>query len=251
MGNKRKYKQFQLVNKDDYIVYLRHLIYGVHGSLRLYKIYFNELEEIMSNLYSEDIEKVPFKDYEDIRLKLNGLSHVMLMYLADEQKVSCSYKRYRRMLEKNNICSEIEPLSDNIQGELQELLEVRNLSFHNPESMINASIEVLMKDIPKEERKNVQVDKNPELVIEYYEYYHIACLSSLVMAHDRRIQIYSMIFQQMKKDYSKLIGQSVRIITRQILEPCPLFDQRTIANQLSMKMQKGKFKDYKNILDAF
>lgn len=241
MGNKKVYKQFKLTTVDDYIFYLGYIMNDIQNGIVKYKRYKKELDNILKEYIERGEKKISTEKYQDINDKLLCTSHLLLKVCAEEQDVSYSYRKFRRLIEKSKLIEDWEPLDKTIQEYLEEFLQVRNWSFHNPESLINASIEVQSKDIPEEQKNQIKPNKNPEIYVNYYNYLDIAYLISLSIHTNRRLEMFSKVFQQVKKDYSKLIGSSVRIYMNYIDEPLKFLDERGMAIELSMKMQRGKY----------
>lgn len=180
-GAKQHFKQFGINSIEDACLVLGSLISRSIVHYEKYNEYASEANILLEN---SDAEYITAKDYDDINDKLLRRQHEMLKLCADHQPSSFSYKDLRILLEKKGYIST--PLSDEITGILNELLDVRNWTFHNPQSLMVAAKEVAEKNIPTELKGFAEIipQLNPVLVtkVERYELLMLASLT-LHMGH--------------------------------------------------------------------
>lgn len=144
MSNKGKhnYKQFTITTLEDGMIALGSLIVGVTVNLKKYKEYESELEKLLEK-YSEISNNsstevlVSAKEYDDINDKLLYRQREILKFVADCQKSSFSYIDFRKHLVKTKLLDSV--LDEETTKILNEFLDVRNWTFHNPQSMMVAN----------------------------------------------------------------------------------------------------------------
>jgi hypothetical protein len=146
-------------------------------------------------------------------------------------------------------------LSEDMEKTLKELLDVRNWTFHNPQSLMVASKEVAEKNIPDELKGLVTITPqlNP-IVVSRVEKYEVVMLASLVLHIQRRIEQFDAVLAKMKSDYQEMyntISEKMIIITPYgALSEVQYYDEYIIARlesmsndiaQLSMGIQKSQY----------
>ena len=178
----------------------------------------------------------------------------MLRFLADHQSASFSYIEVRKILVKKKLLKrEILPESNKI---LNELLDVRNWSFHNVQSMLTADLELAKNSVPKElrERAEIRPMLNP-VVVRKVKSYDWKMLEGFVEHNKIRGAQFDLILTEIKADYQSLMDElpeSFYMVTNRELSrevqylECEINAQkpnsagRNIA-LLSMGIQKGKY----------
>lgn len=177
----------------------------------------------------------------------------MLRFIADHQKSSLSYKYLRDLLVKNGYLKS--ELNNNIKKLLDEFLDIRNWSFHNPQSMLVASDEVAPKRVPDELKEFVKLTPqiNP-VIINRVKDYTIDMLASLVLHIGIRIEQFETILEQMKSDYQELFD-SMESRPLVIMPGCDMMEVQYInqyitsdvddagsdITQIYMAIQKSKY----------
>ena len=192
---------------------------------------------------------MPAKEYEDIKDKLWFRQHELLTVIADMQNSSFSYNNLRQMLTKKKYFAN--PLNEDIAQILNELLNLRNWTFHNPQSLVVASEEVAEKNLPDELKGFVvlQPQLNPVIVTKVKSY-SIQMLASLVLITKSRAEMFDKVLNSMKKDYQELydsienkpvllIGDKIQYIERNIVRE--IGDYASDIAQVSMAIQKSKY----------
>ena len=249
-GEKQHFKQFSIDSLQDACLALGSLISEASVHYGKYKEYSNEAELLLEN---SDAEYVAAKNYDDIKDKLLYRQHEILKLTADHQSSSFSYKDLRKLLEKKGYIST--PLSDETVELLNELLDVRNWTFHNPQSLMVAAKEAAERNIPPELKGIAKIvpQLNPVLITKV-EKYELLMLASLTIHTKKRIKQFDTVIKSMKADYQEMyssikdkpllmtsfgLSDEVQYIERYVtaqLTGC----QSDIA-QISMAIQKSKY----------
>lgn len=249
-GTKQQYKQFNIDSISDACLTLGMLITGVIVNLEKYKEYAAEAELLLE---SNVEEYIPAKAYDDINDKLLYRQREILKFLADHQNSSFSYINLRRLLEKKGYLSS--PLSVEMTQLLNELLDVRNWTFHNPQSLMVAAKEVAEKNLPDELKGIAQVlpQLNP-VIVKKVNRYELIMLVSLTIHAKRRTVQFEKNLASMKSDYQELyngIENKLFVMTQEGLSSEVQYAERFIDSgltdfssdiaQISMAIQKSKY----------
>ncbi|KAA0781923.1 hypothetical protein [Bacillus sp. BB56-3] len=194
-------KAFNLKSKNDYIVYLRHLIIPSYKSLSLYKKYLAQVEEIIENKkLNERPNSIISNDiYEESKAKLLFVANHLLNIYGDHSNFAMSYKKFREKAKKDKSISLILPnLDEETKSNLNNLNSMRNWGSHIPESLLISQIEL-----------------NPGLLSPPFNPFTVAIfencsaqwLLSLYEESLRNAELYQKIHTQMMLDYSALIEE--------------------------------------------
>lgn len=152
-GTKKQYKQFTINTVEDACLVLKSLIVPVIIDLEKFKMYSDEAEQILKQYNRKT--SIPADVYDSIHDKVLYQQRELLRFLADHQSASFSYIEVRKILVKKKILKrELLPESNKI---LNELLDVRNWSFHNVQSMLTADLELAKNSVPEELRERVEI----------------------------------------------------------------------------------------------
>ena len=199
-GTKQQVKQFSITCAEDACLVLGMLISGISVNLEKYKEYASEAESLLESIQEEF---VPAKEYDDVNDKLLYRQREILKFTADHQSSSFSYIDLRKILEKHKYISS--PLSEEVAAILSEFLDVRNWTFHNPQSLMVAAKEVAHKDIPDELKEIAQVTPqlNPVLIRKICRY-ELVMLASLTIHAQKRIEQFEKVLRSMKADYQEI-----------------------------------------------
>ena len=249
-GTKQQFKQFSITCVEDACLVLGMLISGITVNLEKYKEYASEAESLLE---STQEEYVPAKEYDDVNDKLLYRQREILKFTADHQSSSFSYIDLRKILEKHKYISS--PLSEEMSAILSEFLDVRNWTFHNPQSLMVAAKEAARKDIPDELKEIAQVTPqlNPVLIRKICRY-EIVMLASLTIHTQKRIEQFEKILRSMKADYQEIYdsiknkpflmtahGFSNRVQYVELNTTSGLSDYHSDIAQISMAIQKSKY----------
>lgn len=208
-GSKQAYKQFTINSCEDALSVLGVLIGKTIVDLEKFKEYAAELDLLIQK-YTVCVAKekipeilIPAREYDDVNDKLLYRQRELLKVLADHQSSSFSYFAFRNLLQKMGFLSS--DLSDDVTDILKEFLDLRNWSFHFPQSMLVASREVALKNIPDELKAYVEVKPqlNP-VIVPHTKDYDLPMLISLGFHAEKRIEQFELVLSAMKEDYSEI-----------------------------------------------
>lgn len=256
ISNKKKYKLLSFEKKEDFIYALFRLIIQVKSSLEQYKKYTSDLESDVEPFLKTEgsLENlfVSADSYNSIHRKLHDVSADLMKYIADMQDSSISYNMLRKIADRKKSIISLPSLSTDVVNEIKELLDVRNWSFHNPQSLYVADKEKFEKQIPDELKQFIDWNMtfNPIKIVLPTKY-DACCLVSLYLHASRRIKVFELILESMLKDYSALLGKKASI--EMIHDPgiTPFLSDSDRQIQLSMAIQKGQYsgslEDYRRI----
>lgn len=245
----KKWKQYGLNNKEDYLYVLYTLISNVVSALDRYQIHYKELDlYIYKNVkHDTSIDKYLYNPvdkytYHSFIEKIHDTSMSLIKYVADCQDSSISYLMFRKLIEKRTHEFGLSLIDTKIKEYLDDLRDLRNWIFHNPQSMLNAHKEMHTKGLPKELRETLKTEYrfNP-IIIDEYEYFELENLISLMLHMKKRIEIFNKILVQMTKDFEELYGEKISIEYNYIKEPKKYMDYSYSVAQLSMAMQKSRY----------
>ena len=197
---------------------------------------------------------IPANIYDSIHDKILYQQRELLRFMADHQSSSFSYISVRELLEKKGFLKS--SLTENSNKTLKELLDIRNWSFHNAQSMLVADLEMAKKSIPSEMVGSVEIKPmlNP-VVIRKVKTYTWKMFADFVFHNKVRLAQFELILSEMKKDYQEMYGflsdtafiqtssglsREVQYIEQEIENQNPKKAGSSIAS-LSMKIQKGKY----------
>lgn len=264
--SKKAFKQFELNTLEDGIYALGTLIASVIVNLEKYRAYCDEAIELAAHYYSKASSStsevlIPAKEYEDINDKLLYRQREILKYTADYQDSSFSYINLRKILEKKKYLSRT--LDVETCKILAELLDIRNWTFHNPQSLLTANHEVSEKSIPDWLIGLVTIEHqlNP-LLITRVTHYDYATLLSLLRHNEVRAKQFETVLASMKLDYSSMYANSSKrcavlecggvllsesgtfsaeVIYQDMLTIARLNDPSVDITMISMAIQKSKY----------
>lgn len=251
-GSKQQYKQYTINSIEDACIVLKGLIVPVVTDLQKFQEYSSEAKELLARYASA--RNIPASEYESIHDKVLYRQREILRFLADHQSSSFSYIGVRKLFEKKGYLKR--SLPEESTQILNELLYIRNWSFHNTQSMLVADLETAKKSIPPELAGMVEVKPmlNP-VVIHKVKNYNREMLEGFIFHNEIREKQFELILSEMKMDYQELfdslpvqayvitnqgISRSVEYIEHEILSATPERAGSEVAS-MSMKIQKGKY----------
>ena len=251
-GNKNQYKQFAINSLEDGCLVLKSLIVPVIIDLEKFRNYSDEAEVLLEKYKLDGF--IPANIYDSIHDKILYQQRELLRFMADHQSSSFSYISVRELLEKKGFLKS--SLTENSNKTLKELLDIRNWSFHNAQSMLVADLEMAKKSIPSEMVGSVEIKPmlNP-VVIRKVKTYTWKMFADFVFHNKVRLAQFELILSEMKKDYQEMYGflsdtafiqtssglsREVQYIEQEIENQNPKKAGSSIAS-LSMKIQKGKY----------
>lgn len=237
-------KIYKFETKEDYILYLRELIILAHKHMKNYKRYLENLEKyIKKNEYDKKPEALIKPEvYFENQDKINNTSTYLFNLFADDTAIAMSYKKFRRYANSKKtkeLQLGLDELSDEIQDIIMQFNNLRNWSSHVPESLITAHLEIIKKhDLENRFMSNYSTIGIPE-----FSAYEAAWLVDLLRENKNVYSGCSKIFQQMKRDYSKLTGSSMRIELK-VFPIRPIKDMD--VPKISFEIQKNSYEGIKN-----
>ena len=251
-GNKKQYKQFAINSLEDGCLVLKSLIVPVIIDLEKFRNYSDEAEVLLEKYKLDGF--IPANIYDSIHDKILYQQRELLRFMADHQSSSFSYISVRELLEKKGFLKS--SLTENSNKTLKEVLDIRNWSFHNAQSMLVADLEMAKKSIPSEMVGSVEIKPmlNP-VVIRKVKTYTWKMFADFVFHNKVRLAQFELILSEMKKDYQEMYGflsdtafiqtssglsREVQYIEQEIENQNPKKAGSSIAS-LSMKIQKGKY----------
>lgn len=161
----------------------------------------------------------------------------MITTFVDDANGAISYVRKRRLLEKTPY--KPQGLDQEVDGNMRELRDVRNWSFHLPQTNFVAMKEVYFKNLPKELRQYVKYEFNP-IKVGVQEKCSIKFLESLYLHAAKRIEVFETILNSMLRDFEDLLGEEVSVVEIQEA-PGGFMGASTVSAQLSMAMNRRKY----------
>ncbi len=251
MSNKQ-YKQFTINTMEDGCVVLKSLIVPVMVDLEKLKRYAIEAEELLLKYRIDGV--IPAEIYDSVHDKILYQQRELLRFIADHQSSSFSYIDVRELLvKKRYIKRELKEDNNRI---LNELHEIRNWSFHNPQSMLTAQLEFTKKSVPEEFFINPRIKAllNP-VVVYKVKSYNLKMLEGFIIHNKKRINQFEQVLQEMKDDYQEIyeslsdkpymmpsteITRKVKYVEHEVTNLDPKKAGSSIAS-LSMGIQKGKY----------
>ena len=259
-GTKKQFKQFSIDSIQDACLALGMVISGVIINLEKYKEYADEAEILLEN---SDAEYIPAKVYDDINDKLLYRQREILKLSADHQSSSFSYIGLRKLYEKKGYLKT--SLSDEMVTLLNEMLDVRNWTFHNPQSLMVAAKEAAEKGIPAKLKGIAKIvpQLNP-IIVQKIDKYELLMLASLTIHTQKRIEQFETVLNSMKSDYQEMfdsIEDKPLLMTAQGASSEVQYQDRFITSQfvgyqsdiaqISMAIQKSKYDGTDNVFNKW
>ena len=209
----------------------------------------------MLDQYKPD-DSIPARVYDSLHDKLLYQQRELLRFIADHQSSSFSYVAVRPLLVKKGFLKrEIDESNKKI---LNELLDIRNWSFHNAQSMTVADLEIAKKSVLTAFAESIEIKPmlNP-VVIRRVKTYSWKMLADFIAHNAVRSGQFEKILAEMKADYQEMYYQlpeapfmmvnfgagltrEIQYIEQEVFMQSPEKAGSAIAS-LSMGIQKGKY----------
>lgn len=253
-GSKKQFKQFSINSIEDGMLVLKGLIVPVITDLEKFKDYSKEAEHLLEKYKPED--SIPAKEYDSVHDKLLYQQRELLRFIADHQSSSFSYISLRPILIKKGFLKR--EISEESKKIMDELLDIRNWSFHNAQSMTVADLEIAKKSIPSVLAGSVEIKPmlNP-VVIRKVKTYSWDMLASFNTHNTVRSGQFEAILSEMKADYQSMyydlpdvpfmmtsfgsgLTREIQYMDQDVYMQKPTSAGSDIAS-LSMGIQKGKY----------
>lgn len=250
-GSKKIYKQFEINSLENGCLVLKSLLVPVITDLGKFKAYSAEAVQLFEKCKASGA--VVGYDYDSIHDKVLYQQRELLRFIADHQSSSFSYISVRQILVKRGYLKR--SLEERQAQILNELLDLRNLTFHNAQSLTVADLEIATKSIPGELKGAfIKPMLNP-VVTRKIDSYSIDMLEGFIQHNTIRADQFETILEEMKKDYQEMIenlpdndyiitglglGREVHYIEQIVTGMNPEDVGSKIAS-LAMGIQKGKY----------
>lgn len=254
----KHYKLFPLDSVEEGLQALGSLVSNVIINIKKYAEYLAELENLFDKYVSlQEKSKqeiyISAKEYDDISDKLLYRQREILKFTTDYQNSSFSYINLREYLVRQKYVNR--PLDLKTKKILSEFLDIRNWTFHNPQSLLVAAKESAAKRLPNELVDLVKIEPqlNP-VMIDNITHYDLEMLMTLKLHSNIRIEQFEVILENMKKDYSEMYdkiahkrfhfsnGQFTKdVIYQEIPRISRFYHQANDMAQISMAIQKSKY----------
>ncbi|WP_053984877.1 hypothetical protein [Niameybacter massiliensis] len=227
-------KVFKLQEKKDFIIYLNEIIARTYKCLHRYKEYLHEMDEYIKEHKKEGKEKIYIdnNDYGKFQDCISNIDGYIVNLIGDTQKESISYINFRTIIKKRknkgSLGFEIKDLDKEVEEMILHITKTRNWINHVPQSLL-CSEEKL-----RDEGKINFRDISP-IIIYMFEECELELLEDLYNQSEENYGYIKKIFSHIKKDYSNLIGESVRIFTK--YEKYPNSTRRATGTKLSAHVQ--------------
>lgn len=253
-GSEKQYKQFVINTIEDGMLVLKSLIVPVITDLEKFNDYAKEAESLLDQYKPDD--SIPARVYDSLHDKLLYQQRELLRFIADHQSSSFSYVAVRPLLVKKGFLKRV--IDESNKKILNELLDIRNWSFHNAQSMTVADLEIAKKSVLTAFAESIEIKPmlNP-VVIRRVKTYSWKMLADFIAHNAVRSGQFEKILAEMKADYQEMYYQlpeapfmmvsfgagltrEVQYIEQEVFMQSPEKAGRAIA-ALSMGIQKGKY----------
>lgn len=251
-GTKQQYKNFPINTLEDACMVLKSIIVPVIVELEKFEDYSVEAEKLLKSYNSSNA--IPADIYDSLHDKILYRQRELLSLMADHQSSSFSYIEVRKILEKKKFLKR--NLPEESRKILNELLDIRNWSFHNVQSKLVADLEIAKRSIPPELRNIAEIRPmlNP-VIIQKVKDYEWKMLKEFIIHNNIRNKQFSLILSEMKADYQELVNalpMESYIITCQNFDKNVQYIEQIITGMnsekagkkiasVSMGIQKGKY----------
>lgn len=251
-GKKQQYKQFTINTLEDACTVLKSLIVSSIIELQRFEDYSVEAEDVLQSC--DPSNNIPVDIYDSLHDKIIYRQRELLSLMADHQSSSFSYIKVREILEKKNFVRR--NLSEESRKTLKELLDIRNWSFHNVQSMLVADLEITKKTVPHKLRDIAEIRPmiNP-VIIRKVKDYEWKMLEGFTIHNKIRDKQFRLILSEMKEDYQEMVNalpvesymvtcQNLNRNVKYIEQIIPGMNAERAGSKIaimSMGIQKGKY----------
>lgn len=259
-GKNGNYKIYPISNVDDALSVIGNLIIAVDSNLDRYVFYTEKLKSLIAELQASKSSRPTYitsVDFDAINDCLLYRQREILKYVADEQSSSFSYKNVRKYILKQGYLAK--KLTDKDTQLLNEMLTLRNWSFHNAQSNYTASQQVAKNSIIPALKNHVAILPQLNPLIRYEnDFYDISFLESLLVHNLLRISQFTAVLSLMKIDYEEMYKtksqegllisnfgvmdtSKVNYLTIHNDKPQTVASADAAVADISMQIQKGSF----------
>lgn len=199
-------KVFDFSTKEDLIMYTSLTLELAIRHLDRHKRYVKELEKLIL-----ENDKIKYKEYKEIEDKLFSPQNYLLNLFGDNSKNSASYLRIRKVMKEKKEEFNLDYIEHDQKTReiLNSLYSIRNYEHHFTDSkmmewgLYRKKLLLTMSHInwPSE-----------EIVINYSEFVDKKFVVNNNEAAKEMQDCFKKLLQLMKKDYSSMVGKSVKIL---------------------------------------
>ncbi|WP_286907001.1 hypothetical protein [Clostridium sp. UBA1652] len=205
----------EINSKKDSIIFLNQFIVLTDKRMMRFKSAINDLKKELLK-YDENITEVSTEVYHRHQERIDCCFAYLLNLFGDETKTAVSYIQFRNVvnkkIKKGELDFKLNELDDEMSNILKEFREARNFTHHVPQSLLNSQIDY-MREVSRIPEKIIELQFSmPEVCVMTWEYHDIKWLRNLYEKADKNYKMCSKIFQHMKKEYSNLTGESMRVV---------------------------------------
>lgn len=210
--------------KKDAIIYLNQLITLIDKRMKRFKRGIRDIKDKIDSLNVE-AKKIETDEYQRLAEAIESTSLYLFNLFADETKTAVSYKQFRKVMEKKVKRGQVEFELDEIDKEILDLLayfrDQRNWSHHVPQSLLISQINYFNNVMNYPEKLTEMHFSSSDIYILTWQYHEIGHLYELYSSADEIYKDFVRVFQRIKKDYSKLVGTSVKLVREPQKTPRP------------------------------
>ena len=207
-------KHFDINTKEDAIFFLNLMITLTYKKLHRYKNLLADVKRTLDES-TEDVIKVNIGN--GLAERAEALDLFFYNLYGDDTKNTISYPHFRNTMRRkeNKGLQEFKlpDVDEEIERLLKEMQDLRNWSHHIPQSLFMAEINYV-KDREATEQLIRETHTGYIVYVLEYEDYAKERLEILYESIKERYSIYRKILQCMKKDYTYLLGERIRVITQ-------------------------------------
>ncbi len=226
-------KRYKLDCHDDYIFYLMEILIDVTQYKKRLTFYHSEIGSILDSNPDSKIIESTF--YESISDKIRSVLFYLFNIIGDETKNTVSYRRFRKILYKNqgNLGIVISRLPEDTLSILKSFNQYRNWGLHIPESLLIGKRKLFKID---SEFINTLKLNIPLPTYQYYEIKFLQCLFDEVESVLTSVQH---VEEYIMQDYKALVGKEFSMYPDiQQVKPYGIMK----AVQTSLDIQTGRQK---------
>lgn len=230
-------------SKKDAIIFLNQLIILVYKRMDRLKRSISDLS-LEINKYDESSVKIKTEIFNRISESIECNTLYLYNLFGDETNAAASYVEFRKIIEKKAKQGHneflLDKLDNNIKKLLNEFRNVRNWSHHIPQSLFISQISY-MEDQEKIPSQMVELQFSSETIpILIWDYHELEWLYNLRDGASEIYDEFQKVFQCMKKDYSKLIGNNMSIAKEYQTDPRPYKFNSISENSFRINTSKTK-----------
>lgn len=201
---------FEMKEKEDALFYLKELILISQMKLDRMKDYIKEMKNIIEE--KEEEGKIKSRIYENYNDKMAACSnYIKNMYLSND-KLDISYYKFRNDILNSDIDVSLEDVDFKlIKTELDQIFDLKgNWKLRLDKRALDVTLNAF-NEMKSTNPYISLIDENGNLPVFYYEYYKIDIFKELYQNSKDFYDYASTFKQKMKRDYSKILGKSLRI----------------------------------------